>query len=635
MFGAKRVSDLPEGLDFSALQPAAVAVNRDNEVSIFTLFLGPHSRFSLTELLAMLRFTLRESGEIFKEDSLHVFQAEIDLRRFCSFGFTPSGQNPFVASSDNIRVKAVVNSPQLPSLRSIPTVFHSLFDGNFEDDTALNWTVEGRRFKWTHFRSDAVPLVQSMTTRSDFSDSGAFPIIPFWFFSLKEAKNAENSVWASLRSRTTPTILRSSKGWKLADFVATYPSFLTALSTPFLTHEKTFILLPTNESFNELFNHMVTYTEKYLKARFWPIKSRRFDAEEIFEKWLEEQVRVMTEEEIYDLFCRFVRGRVLADGFFSACALPTLQRFGYDLDFTPAEAIYQGFQDPALEVRMTVAATVAPDPSMFWNFPKTTLDIVHEVVDTWPEFTRWFKQQVLDQAKVVPQMLRAIENVKKSIEDLPKLRTTLSKVAPSRVEEEPSDFSTLLIPTDPYESTTMSRDAMTEAKQSGDLKLAQQTLLWRMQSRRFFLPVISEHLETMEVLDNSPLTLRLKALKATISTFPDSPELCATMADAVVNRTGRLTHREEQKKWLELTESLQTLVSITNDEWSTQYATRLCQLRRERLRQSNPRITQYMVERMVPELPVRSGPVIENAAADSLTQCDTQPASLSKLGEFL
>lgn len=67
MFGAKRVADLPEGLDFSKLLPAAIAVDRGvdrgEEMSIFTLFLGPHSRFSLADLLAMIRFSLRESGK--------------------------------------------------------------------------------------------------------------------------------------------------------------------------------------------------------------------------------------------------------------------------------------------------------------------------------------------------------------------------------------------------------------------------------------------------------------------------------------------------------------------------------------------------------------------------------------------
>ena len=129
MFGAKRISDLPEGLDFSTLIPAAVAVNRGQEASIFTMFLGPYSRFALPDLLALLRFSLRESGEVFKEDSLHIFQADLDLTRFCSFGFQPDEGLSFVAKAENIRSKVVINSPQLPSLRAIPEVFRPMFEG--------------------------------------------------------------------------------------------------------------------------------------------------------------------------------------------------------------------------------------------------------------------------------------------------------------------------------------------------------------------------------------------------------------------------------------------------------------------------------------------------------------------------
>ena len=66
VFGAKRVSALPEGIDFSTLTPTSLLINKGEETMIFIIFLGPMARFSLMDLLALVRFSLSEDGEIYK-----------------------------------------------------------------------------------------------------------------------------------------------------------------------------------------------------------------------------------------------------------------------------------------------------------------------------------------------------------------------------------------------------------------------------------------------------------------------------------------------------------------------------------------------------------------------------------------
>ena len=66
MFGARRFSDLREGLDFSELVPACFTVQKEAEAVLFMVFLGPRARWSLRDLLVLTRFSFRTDGEIYQ-----------------------------------------------------------------------------------------------------------------------------------------------------------------------------------------------------------------------------------------------------------------------------------------------------------------------------------------------------------------------------------------------------------------------------------------------------------------------------------------------------------------------------------------------------------------------------------------
>ena len=186
---------------------------------------------------------------------------------------------------------------------------------------------------------------------------------------------------------------------------------------------------------------------------------------------------------------------------------------------------------------------------MFWDYPKTLLVLTKEkVLDRWSSFTLWFRRSVLETVNDIPEIVDCINQIKDSIAVFPKIRTSISKVTPILSDDEPSSFSTMVIPADPFESVTLSNDSMQEAQRTGDLDLATHTLLWRMQSKKFFLPIIEEHLASKELAQGSPLELRLKALQATISSFPDNPETVATLADIVAGNTNRPNWRDERQQ---------------------------------------------------------------------------------------
>ena len=104
--GARRISSLPEGIDFSCLMPTTFMIERERKGELFILFLGPQSRFSMVDLLAMIRFTFRAGGEIFKEDTLQLFQTELDLSRFKTFGLSVDSNAQRLNSAENIQVNA-------------------------------------------------------------------------------------------------------------------------------------------------------------------------------------------------------------------------------------------------------------------------------------------------------------------------------------------------------------------------------------------------------------------------------------------------------------------------------------------------------------------------------------------------
>ena len=492
-----------------------------------------------------------------------------------------------------------------------------------------------RRLRWNQLLSEQAPIIQFLPSMTEVSDNGIFPNIACWCFSLKQAKKSEKSIWSRYNTRSTPALLQGVQGWRLREFLATFPAILTGALTPSVSHDSTPVLLPTNGSFNELFIRMAEYVANNLRACFWPLYARQSETVATVDQWMERQLFAITDDELYELFHKFVRSSVSPDGFFTAFAMPRLRRNGYDMTFVPLGALRDYFEDPAIPVRMSIAAMEAPDHSMFYNFPKTTLMKILDLVDRWPEFTLWLKRAVTDLVADTGDIVTKVKKVRSELQKLPKVRFSVSKVVPAEVPLDAASFSTLLVPTDPFESVSMSTDSITEAQATGDLTLATNVLLWRMQSKKLFLPMISKHLHSKEVRAGSPLELRLKSLQATISTFPDTPEHVASMADVVVGNTNRPTWRQERSQWKELTESLQILVQITEDEWASQYATNLCQLRRERLRRDNPKIRDWMIENMVPELPVNDGPIISNVASEKLSQADALQASLEKIAADL
>lgn len=219
----------------------------------------------------------------------------------------------------------MLNAPQLPNQGSIPRAFQSFFEGTFPDDVPIRWTDDGRRVRWAKFLMNQTPLVQLIPSPLTLSDFGSFPAIRCWFFSLKKAKKTESLVWDSFDSRLIPTITKGSmKGWSRVEFTSTFTSIMTAMVNPCLIHDQVLTLLPTENSLNELFVAMVQYMAFNLKTRFWPLAARRSNLIPNASKWMEEQLRQMPEQEIYDMFCRFFRSRSSPDGFFSTYALPQM-----------------------------------------------------------------------------------------------------------------------------------------------------------------------------------------------------------------------------------------------------------------------------------------------------------------------
>ena len=66
MFGARRFSNLQEGMDFSMLTPTTFIVNKGEDAMIFMLFLGPQAKWSLKDLLVLIRHSFRSDGEIYQ-----------------------------------------------------------------------------------------------------------------------------------------------------------------------------------------------------------------------------------------------------------------------------------------------------------------------------------------------------------------------------------------------------------------------------------------------------------------------------------------------------------------------------------------------------------------------------------------
>ena len=77
MFGAKRFSNLQEGLDLSGLTPACFLVDKGEEAMIFMLFLGPRAKWSLRDLLVLVRHSFREDGVIYQASFLLNYQAKM------------------------------------------------------------------------------------------------------------------------------------------------------------------------------------------------------------------------------------------------------------------------------------------------------------------------------------------------------------------------------------------------------------------------------------------------------------------------------------------------------------------------------------------------------------------------------
>ena len=77
MFGAKRVSALHAGLDLSSLVPACFLVDKGEEAMIFMVFLGPRAKWSLKDLLVLIRHSFRADGEI--------YQVFLEFERVLSF----------------------------------------------------------------------------------------------------------------------------------------------------------------------------------------------------------------------------------------------------------------------------------------------------------------------------------------------------------------------------------------------------------------------------------------------------------------------------------------------------------------------------------------------------------------------
>ena len=66
MFGAKRFSALQKGLDLSSLTPFCFLVDKGEEAMMFMIFLGPRARWSLKDLLVLIRHSFRADGEIYQ-----------------------------------------------------------------------------------------------------------------------------------------------------------------------------------------------------------------------------------------------------------------------------------------------------------------------------------------------------------------------------------------------------------------------------------------------------------------------------------------------------------------------------------------------------------------------------------------